>query len=99
MSKELSIIDKTIIMICLNCNYNDGNDLKINKDYLRSALNDSFAESVKEIAELKASNDKMRAALTMISKHELHMRDRLDAALLMVDMLQNAAKEALKGAE
>lgn len=44
LSESPDEIDRLIIHICLNCNYNDGEILHIQKDYLRSAINSWILE-------------------------------------------------------
>ena len=45
MSEDLSLEDHLVISIALSANYNDGNVIHIQKDYLRSAIKSALAKN------------------------------------------------------
>ena len=47
----------------------------------------------------QSENKRLREALKIINKTTLHKRDSLDAALLMISILQNTAQAALQDKE
>ncbi len=88
-------IDRLIIHICLNCNYNDGDTLHIQKDHLRSAI----ASWQKEV---DTSKGKLVAALTnaLETHHNLELANNPSYPATSVYIATKVALEAaLKEAE
>ena len=67
------------------------------QDVLRlSSIVNQHEALLARIEEHKTTEKELKDSLQVISRTKLHCRDRLDAALTCVDVLQNTAKHALE---
>ena len=69
------------------------------KDFIRTRIKKALKELDSFMEKLQSENKRLREALKIINKTTLHKRDSLDAALLMISILQNIAQAALQDKE